>query len=98
MKIANKHGFRYGEQAYLIGNEFGLICVSYANNEQDALDYAVDDNCMDSERMSDEDFKEYEAKGWDDSYITLGNASEPFWAEYLWIKPASERIKQGVLK
>ena len=32
MKIA-KDGFRYGESAYLIGNEFGLICVAYGNNE-----------------------------------------------------------------
>ena len=53
MKIVNKHGFRYGMKAYLIGNGFGLICVSYANNEKDALDYAAEENCMDSERMSD---------------------------------------------
>ena len=35
MKIANKDGYRCGESAYLIGHEFGLICVSYGNNEQE---------------------------------------------------------------
>lgn len=96
MKIANKDGFKYGESAYLIGHELGLICVSYANNEQDALDYAVDEGFLDSERMTEEDHAEYDANGWDDSFIYAGNASEPFWSVYLWIKPASERerVKQ----
>lgn len=94
MRIANKDGFRFGEGAYLIGNGFGLLCVSYGNNEQEALDNAVDEDYMDSERMSDADYKEYDANGWHDSFICLGNASEPFWSEYLWIKPASERKKE----
>ena len=91
IKIANKDGFRCGENAYLIGNEFGLICVAYGNNEQEALDNAVDDDCMDSELMSDNDHAEYDANGWHDSFIYAGNASEPFWSVYLWIKPANER-------
>jgi hypothetical protein len=91
IKIANKDGFRYGESAYLIGNEFGLICVAYGNNEQEALDNAVDADCMDSELMSDSDHAEYDANGWHDSYTYAGNGSEPFWTEYLWIKLASER-------
>jgi len=91
IKIANKDGFRYGESAYLIGNEFGLICVAYGNNEQEAIDNAVDDSLMDCQLMSDEDHAEYDTNGWHDSYIYAGNASEPFWSEYLWIKPASER-------
>jgi len=94
MRIANKDGFRFGENAYLIGHEFGLICVSYGNNEQEALDNAVDSGYMDSERMADSDYKEYDANGWHDSFIYAGNASEPFWANYLWIKPASERKKE----
>ena len=91
MKIANKDGFRYGENAYLIGNEYGLLCVSYGDNEGDALDNAVDAGYMDSELMSDADHAEYDANGWHDSYIYAGSASEPFWCNHLWIKPASER-------
>jgi hypothetical protein len=91
MNIANKDGFRFGETAYLIGNEFGLICVAYGAYESDALDHAVDCGFMDSELMSDKDHAEYSSNGWDGSFICAGNASEPFWSEYLWIKPASER-------
>lgn len=91
MNIANKDGFRWGQKAFLIGHEFGLICVAYGDCAQDAIDYAVDEGFMDSEKMSDEDYAEYASEGWDDSYITAGNASEAFWAEYLWVKPASER-------
>jgi hypothetical protein len=91
LNIANKDGFRFGEQAYLIGNEYGLKCVSYARNEQDALDYAVDEGFMESEIMSDKDHEEYSSNGWDDSFAYAGNAGEPIWIEYLWIKPASDR-------
>ena len=94
MKIANKDGFRFGENAYLIGHEFGLICVSYGYDEQCALDNAVDAGYMDSERMADEDHAEHDANGWHDSFIYAGNASEPFWCNYLWIKPANERKKE----
>jgi hypothetical protein len=94
MRIANKDGFRFGENAYLIGNGLGLLCVSYGNNEQEAIDNAVDSGYMDSELMADADYKEYDANGWHDSFIYAGNASEPFWSEYLWIKPANERIKE----
>jgi len=93
LKIANKDGFRFGEQAYIISHEFGTICIAYANNECDALDYAVDEGFMDTEKMSEEDFEEYSNNGWDDSYIQAGNASEAFWCEYLRITPASIRNK-----
>jgi len=93
LKIANKEGFKFGESAYLIGNEFGLLCVSYGYDERCALDSAVDAGYMDSERMTDADHAEYDANGWHDSFIYAGNASEPFWAERLWIKSANERKK-----
>lgn len=95
MLIANKAGYKWGEKAYLIGHEFGLICVAYANCEQDALDYAVDDGFMDSEKMSDEDYSEHDSEGWHDSFITAGNAGEAFWCNYLWIKLASERKEKA---
>ena len=91
IRIANKDGYRFGERAYLIGNEFGLICVAYGNYEHEAVDNAVDAGYMDSELMSDVDHAEYDSNGWHDSYIYAGNAGEAFWSEYLWIKPASER-------
>ena len=93
LKIANKDGFRFGESAYLIGNEFGLLCVSYGYDEQCALDNAANAGYMDSERMTDVDHAEYDANGWHDSFIYAGNANEPFWAERLWIKSANERKK-----
>ena len=91
MKIANKDGFRYGQTAYLIGNEYGLLCVAYGDCEGYALDNAVDAGYMDCQLMSDEDHAEYEGNGWNDSFIYAGNEGSPFWSEYLWIKPASER-------
>ena len=91
IRIANKDGYRFGERAYLIGNEFGLLCVAYGDNEQEAIDNAVDEGFLDSELMSDEDHAEYDSEGWHDSYIYAGDAGEAFWSQYLWIKPASER-------
>ena len=91
LNIANKVGFFFDETAYLIGNEFGLLCVSYANNEQEAIDNAVDDGFLDCQLMSDADYLEYDENGWHDSFICAGNAGEPFWTEYLWIKPAADR-------
>jgi len=96
LRIANQDGFKWGETAYIIGHEHGTMCVSYGNNECEALDHAVDAGFLDVQRMSDEDWAEYEANGWHDSFANLGNAGEAFWTEYLWIKPASERIKRGV--
>ena len=57
MNIANKDGFKYGEQAYIISHEFGTICIAYGNNEWEALDNAVDYGFMDNEMMSKEDIK-----------------------------------------
>lgn len=91
MNIANKDGFRFGETAYIIGNELGVRCIAYANNEQEALDYAVDEGFLDSDIMSDKDHAEYDKNGYYDSFCYAGNAGEPIWIEYLWIKPASNR-------
>ena len=91
LRIANKSGYHYDETPYAICNECGLICISYANNEQDALDYAVDENFMDCQLMTPEDYKEYSDNGWDDSFILAGNASEPFWSEYLSITPIDKK-------
>ena len=97
LRIANfTGGFNYGEIAYTIGNEYGTLCVSYGNNEFEALDHAVDAGFLDVQLMSEEDHEYYKEQRWDDGFTYLGNAGEPFWTEYLWIKPASERIKAMV--
>jgi hypothetical protein len=79
-RISNPGERCFYSHVYAICNEFGPIAFVNANNDQDALDQAVDSGHMDCMAMSDEDHAEYEAKGWDDSYICAGNASEPFWS------------------
>ena len=85
-RVCNFSDKAWCKHTYAICNEFGLICIVYADNEQDALDAAMDNNGLDSELMDKVDYREYEAKGWDDSYMLLGNASEPVWSENLSIE------------
>ena len=84
--IANPGESRWYRHSYAIYHEFGVFCLVHADCEQDALDIAVDNGRMDCMAMNDEDYQEYSTAGWDDSYLLLGNASEPFWSEYLGIK------------
>ena len=93
-RIANLGEGRYYDHTYAINNEFGVIAIVYANNEQDALDEAVDAGLMDCQIMSDEDYAEYTANGWEDLFMYAGNASEPFWSEYLGIKDITDRKTQ----
>lgn len=93
--IANFDDKSWCDHTYAIGNEFGLICIAYANNLEDALDAAVDNDKLDCMRMSDEDHAEYEREGWDDSFICLGSASEPFWSDYLWVTDITNREKES---
>ena len=95
MNIANKDGFRFGEEAYLIVNEHGLLCIAYGWYEQDALDAAVDAGFLDSEIMSEDDHKEYESNGWHDSFIIAGNECKPIWVEHLSVTPAANREREG---
>ena len=85
-RLANPGEKVFYSRRYCICNEFGPIAFVYANCEQDAIDEAADNGKLDCQLMSAEDHAEYEANGWDDSYILAGNASEPFWAEYLSIR------------
>ena len=81
--IANFEDKSFTRNRYAICNEFGIIAIAYGDHEWEALEAAADSGHLDSERMSPEDYKEYYQNGWDDSYVYLGNASEPFWSEYL---------------
>jgi hypothetical protein len=81
--IANPNDHRYYDKTYAIGNEHGIVAIAYGDCERDALDEALDAGRLDCDLMSPEDFAEAEANGWYDSYVLLGNASEPVWAQYL---------------
>ena len=84
-RIANPGESVFYDRRFCIYNEFGPIAFVHADNTAVALDIAADAGKLDCQQMSESDFREYEANGWDDSYILAGNASEPFWSEYLGI-------------
>ena len=72
-------------KAFWIADESrGVVVVGY--HEADALDNLVNDGGFDHNLMSEEDFAECLVNGWADSYTLLGNASEPFWTENLFIE------------
>ena len=72
-------------KAFWIADQWGgAVVVGY--HEQDALDNLVNEGGFNHNLMSAEDYAEYTAEGWDDSFHLLGNASEPFWTENLHIE------------
>jgi len=86
------NGFSKGEynphrvKAWLIHNEVYYSYIAIGSCEQEAIDNCVDSNLWDHMKMTDEDYQEYDSNGWHDSFIQAGNASEPFWAENLFIE------------
>ena len=84
-RIVNPGERCFYSHVYAIYNEFGVIAFVNADCAQDALNEAADSGHLDCQLMDMIDFREYESNGWDDSYMLLGNASEPFWSEYLGI-------------
>jgi hypothetical protein len=83
-RIANYDEKGWTSSTYAINNEFGIVAIVYADHEQDALDAAVDNGKLDSQLMSDADYKEYMASGGGQPCYA-GNAGEPIWAECLCI-------------
>ena len=87
--LLTEEGYMPGEynphnvRAWVLTGAYGVHGVVLAAHGTDALDEAVDQGMLDSEMMSPEDHAEYEANGWDDSYVLAGNPSEPFWSENL---------------
>lgn len=81
-------------ERYVIGNEFGELGRVWADNEVTALDEAADAGILKSERMHWEDYDEYSANGWFDSFMLAGNDGEAYWTEYLWIKPLAEYLEE----
>ena len=70
----NPHNVR----AWVIGHEFGSICMIFASHEQDALDDAVDAGMLDCMMAEEQDHD-------DESLTPLGNASELFELTHAWI-------------
>ena len=73
------------DKVFLVSFGYGYFLVA-AYHEQDALDILVNENMVDNYMMDENDYLEYRENGWDDSYMLLGNASEPFWCENLYIE------------
>lgn len=85
------NGFSTGEynphrvKAWLIHTEGYFSFIAIGSSEQEAIDNCAYSNLWDFCKMSDEDHQEYDQNGWHDSFVYAGNASEPFWAEHLYI-------------
>lgn len=76
-------------KAWIIGNEFGGICLVWASNEQEAFDEAVDANMLDSMLAENQDYD-------DDSLTALGSASELFDLTYAWIQPVEWKAERDI--
>jgi len=82
----NPHNTRPFYIGYQSGFEFTDLCVVWANNENEALDCAVDSDMMDRllftdpipENLTDDEYQEFIEKN---GLIHLGNASELFFGE-----------------
>jgi hypothetical protein len=84
---------------WVIGNQFGPLCLVWAGHEQDALDAACDAGMLDglalepdnvAERSRDECEGDHPGTGECCPYppsgvMLLGNASEPFDVDYAWL-------------
>lgn len=88
IRLLKLHGY-YGNsynphrvKVWLVQNDH-ITCLAIGSHEHDALDNIVNSDLWDSLQLSEEDYQEHLIEGWDDSYILLGNACEPFYSEYL---------------
>ena len=73
-----KRNERWGSgtmKVFAINNEFGLLAIAIGSHEQEALDNAVDCDCMDSCLVEESER--------DEDHASLGNASESFDLSYI---------------
>ena len=68
---------------YVIGNEYGAICALWANNDQDALDNAVDANMLDCLMAEEQNIDTEEVS--ELGLNNLGNAGELFDLSHVWM-------------
>jgi hypothetical protein len=66
----------YNVKAYVISNEYGPFCVSIGSCFNEALDYAVDCNCLDHYLAEDQDYD-------NEDLFSLGDAGELFDLTYI---------------
>ena len=69
-------------KAYVIHNEYSVICIAVGSGLQEALDNAVDNGCLDSCKIDDLLEYDYNQVALDE-YCSLGNASELFDLTYI---------------
>lgn len=73
-----EHTFNpYNVRLWVIGNEYGALCATWGSSEQEALDEAVDANMLDCLAADLDDA--------DGDYTPLGNASELFDLNSVWM-------------
>ena len=76
--FSEKHSFNpYNVKAYVIHNEYGVICIAIGDSLQEALDNAVDNDCLNSCLINVLDRSDL------DDACFLGNAGEAFDLSYI---------------
>ena len=75
--------FRTGSM-YIIGHEYGAVCAVWADNEQDAINGAWDEDMLTCLAFEEEDAVD---ESGDDmpNVMRVGNESAPIDTSYLWI-------------
>lgn len=74
----NPHNVR----PWILGNEYGAVCLVWAASLQDAVDAACDNNCMNSFLSDETDEKEIELY----DLTRIGNAGELADLQHLWCR------------
>jgi len=69
---------------WIIGHEYGVLCAVWASNAQEALDAAVNADLLDCMLIPVDELSDY----CEDEIVYAGNASEPLYSVYLWMKSA----------
>lgn len=94
--IKNIGDWEYTSRCFVIGHEFGVIGVVFADCEADALDILADNGDLDSDLVPVDEVQKREAEG--EEFLYLGNASEPFDMPYLWMEEIHVPTRETVLK
>jgi len=79
----------YNVKAWIIGNEYGTLCLVWASHDQEAFDEACDAGLIDSMMAENQDYDNA-------SLIALGNASELFDLSYAWIREVQWKADRDI--
>ena len=75
-------------KAFVIHNEYSILCISIGDCLQEALDNAVDNDCLDSCLVEDQDYN-------NDDLCSLGNAGELFDLSYIGVLAEVSQYKKA---